>query len=399
MPSRSIAQLSVLLQSGTLDPVDLAEETLAGIAAHPDKAIFTSVTAARARAEAQAARKRFREGRSLGVLDGVPRSADAHATRKTELWRVDAKLVHDALTEEPGSALALLGVFARRIRDTDALVERNSSMDLGKRLARLLLEEGASGKIIYNQSDLAHLVGATREAVNRKRVRRLIRVMGLEAIDPEPRTAVPAPGHRVYPYLFRGVAVERPGHVWSADSTYLPLPSGFMYLAATIDWYSRLVVAWRLSNTLDGAFCLDMLEVALATGTPEVFNTDQGVQFTAQAWTGRLESAGVAVSMDGRGRCLDNVFVERLWRTVKYEDIYLWRYDGVPELRRGLGRYFPYYNRKRPHQALAYRTPAEVYREGRKRMPGSRRPGVEVQQRCRRAESSGTVAKESTFLV
>jgi putative transposase len=132
----------------------------------------------------------------------------------------------------------------------------------------------------------------------------------------------------------------------------VPLACGFMYLAAIIDWFSRYVLAWRLSNTLDGSFCLEMLDEALGRGKPEVFNTEQGVQFTAQAWTGRLESAGVQVSMDGKGRCLDNVFVERLWRTVKYEDIYLWRYEGVPQLQRGLGQYFPYYNEERLHQAL-----------------------------------------------
>ena len=158
--------------------------------------------------------------------------------------------------------------------------------------------------------------------INRKRVRRLMRLMGLEAIFPKPRLSAAGRDHRVYPYLLRGVSVRRPDQVWSADITYVPLPSGFMYLAATIDWYSRYVVAWRLSNTLDGSFCLDMLEEALGRGRPEVFNTDQGVQFTASAFTGRLLSAGVKVSMDGKGRCLDNVFVERLWRTVKYEDIY-----------------------------------------------------------------------------
>jgi putative transposase len=201
------------------------------------------------------------------------------------------------------------------------------------------------------------------EAVNRKRVQRLLRLMGLEAIHPKPRTSVAGRGHRVYPYLLRGVRVERPDQVWSADITYLPLRGGFMYLAATIDWHSRYVLAWRLSNTLDGSFCLDMLEEALSRGRPEVFNTDQGVQFTAQAWTGRLESAGVAVSMDGRGRCLDNVFVERLWRSVKYEDVYLRGYEAVPELEHGLGRYFGFYNDERLHQSLAYRTPAQVYAE------------------------------------
>jgi putative transposase len=201
------------------------------------------------------------------------------------------------------------------------------------------------------------------EEVNRKRVQRLMRLMGLEAIYPKPKLSAAGRGHRIYPYLLRDVRIARPDQVWSTDITYVPLASGFMYLAAVIDWFSRYVLAWRLSNTLDGSFCLEMLDEALSRGRPEVFNTDQGVQFTAAAWTGRLESAGVAVSMDGRGRCLDNVFVERLWRSVKYEDIYLWRYEGVPELQGGLGRYFPYYNEERPHQSLEYRTPAAVYRE------------------------------------
>jgi len=202
------------------------------------------------------------------------------------------------------------------------------------------------------------------EEVNRKRVRRLMRVMGLEAIYPKPKLSATGRGHRVYPYLLRNVSIERPDQVWSTDITYVPLRAGFMYLAAIIDWFSRYVLAWRLSNTLDGSFCLEMLDEALRRGRPEVFNTDQGVQFTAAAWTGRLESAGVSVSMDGRGRCLDNVFVERLWRTVKYEDIYLWGYEAVPQLQQGLGRYFPYYNEERLHQALGYRTPATVYWQG-----------------------------------
>src|SRR5262249_40864875 len=172
-------------------------------------------------------------------------------------------------------------------------------------------------------------------------------------------------GHKVYPYLLRGVAIGRPDQVWSADITYVPLAAGFMYLAAVIDRYSRYVVAWGLSNTLDGSFCLEMLDEALARGRPEVFNADQGVQFTAEAFTGRLLAAGVQVSMDGRGRCLDNVFVERLWRSVKYEELYLRCYETVPELCGGLGRYFPFYNEERPHQSLGYRTPAEVYRQGR----------------------------------
>jgi putative transposase len=200
--------------------------------------------------------------------------------------------------------------------------------------------------------------------VNRKRVQRLMGLMGLEAIYPKPKLSVPGCGHRIYPYLLRGVTIERPDQVWSTDITYVGLPGGFMYLAVIIDWYSRYLIAWRLSNTLDGQFCLEMLDEALSRGQPEVFNTDQGVQFTAQAWTSRLLAAGVAVSMDGRGRCLDNVFVERFWRSVEYEDIYLRCYETVPDLHRGLEAYFPFYNEERLHQSLDYRTPARVYREG-----------------------------------
>jgi putative transposase len=232
------------------------------------------------------------------------------------------------------------------------------------RLMRLLDEEYTAHPLLGSRRLTKWLIEQGEE-VNRKRVRRLMRLMGLEAIYPRPKLSAARAGHRIYPYLLRDVAVERPDQVWSTDITYVPLASGFMYLAAVIDWFSRYVLAWRLSNTLDGSFCLEMLEEALNRGRPEVFNTDQGAQFTAQAWTGRLEAAGVAVSMDGKGRCLDNVFVERLWRTVKYEDVYLWRYEGVPELRRGLGRYFPYYNEERLHQSLDYRTPAAVYRQGR----------------------------------
>jgi putative transposase len=204
------------------------------------------------------------------------------------------------------------------------------------------------------------------EAVNRKRVQRLMRRMGLEAIYPKPRLSAPGQGHRIYPYLLRDVAITRADQVWSTDITYVPLRAGFMYLAAVIDWFSRYVITWRLSNTLDGSFCLEMLEEALQQGKPEVFNTDQGVQFTAASFTGRLVQAGVAVSMDGKGRCLDNVFVERLWRSVKYEDIYPGCYETVPQLQEGLARYFPFYNEERPHQSLDYRTPRQVY-EARRR--------------------------------
>jgi len=197
--------------------------------------------------------------------------------------------------------------------------------------------------------------------VNHKRVRRLMNQMGLQVIYPKQRTSKAAKGHKVYPYLLRNLKITRPNQVWSTDITYIPMMSGFMYLVAIIDWYSRYVVDWRLSNTLDGRFCLDVLDSALAQGQPEIFNTDQGSQFTALAFTSRLDEAGIRISMDGRGRALDNVFVERLWRTVKYEHIYLHEYATVPRLEKGLREYFEFYNHERLHQSLSYLTPAEVH--------------------------------------
>jgi putative transposase len=197
--------------------------------------------------------------------------------------------------------------------------------------------------------------------VNRKRVQRLMRRMGLEAIYPKRSTSRGAPGHKIYPYLLRNVAIVRPDQVWSSDITYLPLRHGFLYLTAVIDWYSRYVLSWRLSNTLDGTFCREALDDALACGKPEIFNSDQGAQFTAAAFTGRLEALGVRISMDGRGRALDNVFVERLWRTVKYEEVYLKEYADGWQAEASLKAYFRFYCRRRRHQALDYRTPAEVY--------------------------------------
>ena len=214
----------------------------------------------------------------------------------------------------------------------------------------------------YGSRRMTVFLKRSGEAVNRKRVQRLMGLMGLEALFPKPRPATAAAGARVYPYLLRDRELTRVNEVWSSDITYVPMRHGFMYLTAVIDWYSRYVLSWRLSNTLEGRFCLEALEAALALGRPEIFNTDQGVQFTAAAFTGRLEAAGVAVSRDGRGRALDNVFVERLWRSVKYEDIYIRGYEAVPELHQGLGRYFTFYNHERLHQSLGYQTPAAVYR-------------------------------------
>jgi putative transposase len=229
------------------------------------------------------------------------------------------------------------------------------------RLMRLI-DEQYTARPFYGSRRMTRWLIERGEEVNRKRVQRLMRVMGLEAIYPRPRLSTAGRGHKVYPSLLRGVTIERADPVWSTDITSVPMAPGFLDLAAVIDGFSRYVLAWRQSNTLDGSFCLEMLDEALEGGRPEIFHTDQGGQFTAEAFTGRLERAGVAVSMDGRGRALDNVFVERLWRTVKYEDIDIRGYEAVPELHRGLGRYFAFYNDERPHQSLGYRTPAAVYR-------------------------------------
>ncbi len=198
-------------------------------------------------------------------------------------------------------------------------------------------------------------------AINHKRIARLMGKMGLQAIYPRPCTSRADRQHKKYPYLLRGLDIKRPNQVWAADITYVPMPHGFMYLVAIMDWFSRFVVAWQLSNTLDGAFCLDALRQALRHGQPEIFNTDQGVQFTAHPFTQELEAARIRISMDGRGRVFDNIFVERLWRTVKYEDIYIKEYATVPELLTGLSDYFDLYNYERPHQSLGYCTPADVH--------------------------------------
>jgi putative transposase len=198
-------------------------------------------------------------------------------------------------------------------------------------------------------------------AVNHKRVGRLLRLMGLEALYPKPRLSAPGNGAKRYPYLLRGRAITAANEVWSTDITYIRMQQGFLYLVAVLDWYSRYVLAWELSNTLDTGFCLTALEAALAHGRPEIFNTDQGVQFTSAAYTSRLEAAGIQISWDGRGRALDNVFVERLWRSVKCEEVYLKDYQSVADAMCGLNRYFCFYNHERLHQALGYQTPAQVY--------------------------------------
>jgi putative transposase len=200
--------------------------------------------------------------------------------------------------------------------------------------------------------------------VNRKRVQRLMRLMGLRALYPRRRTSQPGKGHKIYPYLLRDLPVERVNQAWATDITYLPMAKGFMYLVAIMDWHSRRVLSWRVSNTLDTDFCIEALEEALQRfGAPEIFNTDQGSQFTSDAFTGVLKDHGIKISMDGKGRWIDNVFVERLWRSVKYEDLYLHAYETPTELRAGLARYFTFYNTRRRHSALDRRTPDAVYYE------------------------------------
>ncbi len=229
-------------------------------------------------------------------------------------------------------------------------------------LCRLIDEEFTRHPFYGSRKMVVHLK-VTGHRVNRKRVQRLMRQIGLAAIAPGPNTSRPHPEHKVYPYLLRGVPVVRPGQVWSVDITYIRLPRGFAYLVAIIDWYSRRVLSWRISNSMEAVFCVDCLEDALRHhGKPEIFNSDQGSQFTSAAFTDVLKREGVVISMDGRGRAFDNIFVERLWRSVKHEDVYLKGYASMGELLLGLADYFAFYNGERPHQSLGNKTPDVVYR-------------------------------------
>jgi putative transposase len=250
-----------------------------------------------------------------------------------------------------------------------------SSLNL---LLMRLLDEQYLRTPFYGWPRMTEYLRRLGYAINPKRIRRLMRIMGLQAIYPKRRTTVPAKDHRVYPYLLRGLEVVAPNQVWCADITYVPMIQGFMYLVAVMDWFSRYVLSWELSNTLDGAFCLTAVQSALRQGQPQIFNTDQGSQFTARAFTETLETAGIRISMDGRGRALDNVFVERLWRSVKYEDIYLKEYNSVVSLLDGLEAYFSFYNDERPHQSLGYRTPREVHSDSKYNVQPKGEQGVET---------------------
>jgi putative transposase len=231
------------------------------------------------------------------------------------------------------------------------------------RLMRLLDEQYLAHPF-YGSRKLVLALKGKGHTVNRKRVQRLMRVMGLEALVPKPSTSRSRPEHKKYPYLLRGLQVTKANQVWATDITYIPLARGFCYLVAVVDWFSRAVLAWRLSNTLEVGFCVEALEEALENfGVPDIFNTDQGVHFTSEAFTSVLLARGVRISMDGKGRCLDNVLVERLWRSLKYEEVYLHAYEDARAARGGIGRYMRFFNQERPHQSLQYRTPMAVYME------------------------------------
>ena len=232
-----------------------------------------------------------------------------------------------------------------------------------------LLDEQYTRTPFYGSPKMTLWLKTRGYAVNHKRVERLMRVMGLQAIYPKPDTSRPHAEHKIYPYLLRGVEIDHADQVWSADITYIRMSRGFLYLAAVMDWFSRYVLSWRLSNTLESSFCVEALEMALEAKQPKIFNTDQGTQFTSEDFTGILKDREIAISMDGRGRYLDNIFVERLWRTVKYEEVYLHDYQTSGEAYLGLKKYFDFYNTERFHQSLDYRTPYEVYNFGLKKKP------------------------------
>ena len=224
-----------------------------------------------------------------------------------------------------------------------------------------LLDEQYTRTPFYGSRRMTEWLSAQGWDVNRKRIQRLMGVMGIEAVYPKPKLSRPGASHRIYPYLLRGVSVERANHVWSTDITYIPLTRGFLYLVAVMDWFSRYVLSWRLSASLDQDFCVEALRSALLRGQPQIFNSDQGSQFTSETFTGELAARKIAISMDGRGRCMDNIFIERLWRSLKYEEVYIKDYETEEEARAGIGSYLSFYNEERLHQSLGYRTPMAIY--------------------------------------
>lgn len=272
-----------------------------------------------------------------------------------QLWITASGLL--PITRQCSLAGVTRSLFYSLINPTETDTENQLFMDL--------IDEEYTLHPFYGSRRMVHHLKSHGHQVNRKHVQRLMRIMGLAGMAPGPNTSSPHPEHKIYPYLLRGVDITRPNQVWSTDITYIRLKKGFAYLVAVIDWYSRKVLAWQLSNTLDTSFCIECLEEALLCyGKPDIFNTDQGSQFTSAAFTGLLKDKGILISMDGRGRALDNIFVERLWRSVKHENIYPMLYETMTELKLGLTAYFSFYNSERFHQSLGYKTPDAVYLSG-----------------------------------
>ena len=273
----------------------------------------------------------------------------------------------------------------------------------GDMLLSRLIDEEYTRRPFYGSRRMVFVLNELGHTVNRKRVQRLMRGMGLSGMSPGPTTSRPSPEHKIYPYLLRGVSVVRPNQVWSTDITYIRLAHGFAYLVAIMDWYSRRVLGWRISNSMDANFCVDCVEETMRNyGRPEIFNSDQGSQFTSAAFTGVLEREGVLISMDGRGRAYDNIFVERLWRTVKHEDVYLKGYSAISELQAGLRQYFDFYNFERPHQSLGYKSPEFIYKSAtgggamilNKFAPAVPAPSAPL----RSTEGAGTAAEVKSFV-
>jgi putative transposase len=270
-----------------------------------------------------------------------------------------------ALVEREGPTLPI-AQQCRLLAVSRAAVYRKPAEATAEDLAIMaLIDRQYLVRPYYGSRRMAAWLATQGHVVNRKRVQRLMRLLGLVAIYQRPNTSKPAVAHKIYPYRLGAIAIERVNQVWCADVTYIPMAKGFLYLVVIMDWVSRAVLAWRLSNTLDADFCVEALEEALSRyGWPEIFNTDQGSQFTSDDFTGTLNRHGITISMDGKGRCMDNIFVERLWRSLKYEEVYLHAYATVAEAKAGIGAWLDFYNEERPHQSLGYRTPRQIYQEG-----------------------------------
>jgi putative transposase len=269
-----------------------------------------------------------------------------------------------ALVERENAALPVSHQCQLLAVSRSAVYRKPAEVSAGDLAIMALIDRQYLARPYYGSRRMAVWLATQGHNVNRKRVQRLMRLLGLVAIYQRPNTSKPAAAHKVYPYLLGGIAIERVNQVWCSDVTYIPMAKGFLYLVVIMDWVSRAVLAWRLSNTLGAEFCVEALEQALTRyGRPEIFNTDQGSQFTSDDFTGTLKRHGVMISMDGKGRCMDNIFVERLWRSLKYEEVYLNAYATVAEARTGIGTWLSFYNEERQHQSLGYRTPRQIYQE------------------------------------